>query len=143
MHQRVEHAWSLLSFGSHSSYKMHCYPVGARTDIHWMSWITDHKDNPGTEFETICRVYGHRLSAAATAALSSNSHIASSQAMWMTTGDLEAALSTENGEDQQTKRLILDWLRMWVHEQDEAGNPVRRGFGVATGDAGAFINWVG
>lgn len=108
-----------------------------------MSWITDHKDNPGTEQETICRVYGHRLSAAATSALSSNSHTTSSLGMWMTIDELEAAASADNGEETQAQQLILGWLRMWVFQQDESGNPVRRGFGVATGDAGAFINWVG
>ena len=37
---------------------------------------------------------------------------------------------------------LLSWVRMWVRQEDAAGAPVRRGFGVGVGQAGAFINWV-
>lgn len=119
------------------------YPVISRADIHWMSWITDHKENAGTEKETICRVYGHRLSAATTAAISSNNANASSQVMWMTMDELQAAMSADKDRQAQAGLLKLAWIKMWKFQQDEDGNPVRRGFGVATGDAGNFINWVG
>eukprot|EP01043_Picozoa_sp_COSAG02_P024183 COSAG02_NODE_1314_length_13316_cov_55.343800_7_plen_478_part_00 len=117
------------------------------TGIHWMSWITDHKEDEGTEEETICRVYGHRLSAAATTALSSDDTSSTTNAIWMTVDQLEAAVSAaNNGRDREGSSavlLALACVRMWVLQQDEDGRSVRRGFGVATGDAGAFINWVG
>jgi hypothetical protein len=112
-----------------------------------MSWIADHKENEGTEEETICRVYGHQLSAAATAALSSDDASLTTNAVWMTLDELKAAASLPNNgqsrEETSAVLLALAWVRMWVLQQDEDGHPVRRGFGVATGDAGAFINWVG
>lgn len=113
-----------------------------------MSWIADHKEDGGTAQETICRVYGHRLSAAATAALSSSGTKAttSSTAAWITLAELEAAAAAVAPADHpeaQSSLATLAWVRMWVMQQDEAGCPVRRGFGVATGAAGGFINWVG
>ena len=113
-----------------------------------MSWIADHKEDEGTAQETICRVYGHRLSAAATAALSSSGTKAttSSTAAWITLAELEAAAAAVAPADHpeaQSSLATLAWVRMWVMQQDEAGCPVRRGFGVATGAAGGFINWVG
>jgi hypothetical protein len=34
-----------------------------------------------------------------------------------------------------------DWIRQWVSEEDEDGRKVRRGIGVASGDAGSFITY--
>ena len=112
-----------------------------------MSWITDHKENEGTEEETICRVYGHRLSAAATAALSSDEASVTTGHLWMTMDELEVVASAtstgQGGQEANPVLLALSWVRMWMLQQDEHGDFVRRGFGVATGDAGTFISWVG
>ena len=91
----------------------------------WMSWIADHKTTDGGE--AICRVYGHKLlDGEEVPELPPN-------AMWIP----PAAVEQSQREAWERGGREKDEIKMWLNEQDEAGEPVRRGYGVASGE----VSW--
>ena len=96
--------------------------------VPWLSWLADlaGADPEGGDGEWRCRVYGHRLDAAPPVP---GPH------RWMSAAELaeaHAAGRLERGAE------VLAWLRMWQNEEDEAGRPITRGFGVPTTDVEYF-----
>ena len=92
----------------------------------WMSWIADHKTTTPDGGEAICRVYGHKLlDGEEISELPPN-------AMWI------PPAAVEQSEREAWKRggREKDEISMWLNQQDEAGEPVRRGYGVASGEVG-------
>ena len=91
-----------------------------------MSWIADHKTTTPGGGEAICRVYGHRLlDGEEILELPPN-------AMWIPPAALPRLalrLLHRGGREK-------DEIGMWLNAQDEAGEAVRRGYGVASGDVG-------
>lgn len=101
----------------------------------WLSWLVDRPGSApdGSEGEWRCRVYGHRLPAAAPDLSPDNQ--SAPQHRWMSVDELGEAHSAghlECGEE------VLNWLHMWQHEEDEEGRPVTRSFGVSTTDVQYF-----
>jgi ectoine hydroxylase-related dioxygenase (phytanoyl-CoA dioxygenase family) len=95
----------------------------------WLSWLVDLADTGenGDTAEWRCRIYGHRLQAAAPA-LDPETDTPPAY-RWMSADELEEANSAdllERGDE------VLQWLRMWQKEEDEEGRPVTRSFGVPT-----------
>ena len=91
-----------------------------------MSWIADHKTTTPDGGEAICRVYGHKLlDGEEISELPPN-------AMWIP----PAAVEQSEREAWERGGREKDEIGMWLNEQDEAGEPVRRGYGVASGEVG-------
>lgn len=93
----------------------------------WLSWVTDHKTEAGTDKERVIRVYGH---------ISSGS-LAGQEATLASNGArmVRACVGSGLSDDQ------LRWVRCWQESRDVAGTPVRRGFGFALDRGHEMEGW--
>jgi hypothetical protein len=95
----------------------------------WLSWLLDIPGAaPGDiDREWRCRVYGHRIPGSAPELVDEDGGRLPHR--WMSGSEIEAEASAgrlAGGAD------VVQWLHMWQAQEDEAGRPVTRSFGVPT-----------
>ena len=92
----------------------------------WLSWIADRCTATGDSSSMVRRIYGHRLDepGCITPPWAGSS---SKRFHWCDFSELRRL--AEAGQ-LECAGLELAWAKMWQLEQDEAGESVRRGFGV-------------
>eukprot|EP01051_Picozoa_sp_SAG22_P008226 SAG22_NODE_614_length_8559_cov_4.732033_4_plen_552_part_00 len=104
----------------------------------WMSWLVDHLGRGGGSVR-IRRVYAHRLGEPGCVTPSwAAAGVGCGETKWCTVEELRQLRATGM---LQLAGLELQWFEMWVLQQDERGQPVRRGFGVANDTNFGYIHF--
>lgn len=106
--------------------------LGDTQPLPWASFVADEKTETADGKERICRIYGHILISNSVNKMTVEH---SDHLQWMN----PAELVTSSAERWVCGGREREWVVQWIESRDASGQRVQRGYGIASGEAGAFL----